>query len=215
MKKRPVVLLSIFGIIFLLILFVFLKLFVFKTNVARYASDTGEYELIINQIGETIPLYGPSNCELTLTKSRRKVCNTTVTVDTDGGTATPDYFFVEWYDEYALVIVKSVLGEDGDIQYRFFYNGETDKREYHNPCMDGVYYDESQTVCLIIKEDKATRIENGEDSYGSTRVKGKKYLWIYLNGELRTIYKFNEENNTLTDTDDNTNVFYKKKTKQE
>lgn len=117
---------------FFLICLVFLLCFSYVTNYKVTTCDTavsldGEYQLILQSVGEPDFPFGVSDGRLVLKKDKTKISTMDFVLHNDGGFITGNCWNVFWYDEY---VETTLMGEEQlDLQVRLFFDGKKEVKQ--------------------------------------------------------------------------------------
>lgn len=93
-----------------------------KTEIVRYPSGEGRYELVIYEVGEPAFPFGPGRCRLDLHKDGKTACREEIVLYNDGKRPGEDNFSVTWKEDFVCVTARGE--EQEDEEYILYFEKE-------------------------------------------------------------------------------------------
>ena len=154
MKKIFKVILCFIGLICAMVL-IFGISFSYITNYKKVMVDTsdspdGQYELVLQAVGEPDWPFGSASGQLVLKEGKDKISQTDFELHNDGGSITGSCWKVTWYEDYVEVILSGE--EQFDEQVTLYFDGTkkiqqlTDIADIEVDYPSGEVLDESRVI---------------------------------------------------------------------
>ena len=116
-----------FSLIIAIIAGSFIYVSKYKTNVvASSASPDGQYELLLQQIGEPDWPFGYTHARLVLKDKSKTVAMHSFDVANDGGIIDAENWKVTWKENCVEAVISGE--EQNDNQFILYFNGKTDSK---------------------------------------------------------------------------------------
>ncbi len=154
MKKFLKVILCFIGLICAIAL-IFLMSISYITNYKKVTVDTsnspnGQYELVLQAVGEPDWPFGSASGRLVLKEGKDKVSETDFELRNDGGSITSSCWEVTWYEDYVEVILSGE--EQFDEQVILYFDGTKEIQQLTDTEADYISKDELDESRVIAEQ---------------------------------------------------------------
>ncbi len=154
MKKFLKVILCFTGLICAIVL-IFLISISYITNYKKVTFDTsnspnGQYELVLQAVGEPDWPFGSASGRLVLKEGKDKVSETDFELRNDGGSITGSCWEVTWYEDYVEVILSGE--EQFDEQVILYFDGTKEIQQLTDTEADYISRDELDESRVIAEQ---------------------------------------------------------------
>lgn len=154
MKKFLKVILCFIGLICAIAL-IFLMSISYITNYKKVTVDTsnspnGQYELVLQAVGEPDWPFGSASGRLVLKEGKDKVSETDFELRNDGGSITSSCWEVTWYEDYVEVILSGE--EQFDEQVILYFDGTKEIQQLTDTEADYISRDELDESRVIAEQ---------------------------------------------------------------
>jgi len=154
MKKFVKIMLCIMGMLIALII-VFWLCISYVTNYKKISCDTsispdGQYELLLQAVGEPDWPFGSASGQLVLKEGKDKISQTDFELRNDGRSISSSCWEVTWHEDYVEIILSGE--EQFDEQVILYFDGTKDIQQLTNAGDDYILRDELDESRVILEQ---------------------------------------------------------------